>query len=85
MTDYKFTGNSARILFGLSQDVNAWHTPAGGGTSTLAPAQTIVIQPGDLLKTRKPYDHAELVEITDGDTEKPERPAPTTKAKGARK
>lgn len=78
MAEYTFTGASPRMLFGLSQGVNATLIPATPDSEPLADGQTIVIHPGDRLTTDEDYPHAELEPFV-----APEPPAddqaPTTK------
>jgi hypothetical protein len=75
MAEYVYTGAVPRLLFGLSQAVNAWHSPADGNPSQLAEGQTVVVDPGDSVRTDKEYVHAELEEI----------PAAKSSSKGAQK
>lgn len=76
MAEYVYTGAVPRNLFGLIQGVNAWHAPADGTPSQLAEGQTVVVDPGDSVRTDKEYVHAELEETT---------PAPKPSSKGAQK
>jgi len=73
MAEYTYTGASPRMLFGLAQGVNAWHEPADGNPSQLVDGQTVVIEPGDRLRTAEDYGHAELAPAEPADP-----PAPTT-------
>lgn len=79
MAEYTFTGVYPRLLFGLSQGVNAWHQPASGDPSTLADGQTIVVEQGDSVRTDKEYAHPELSAVEEPKTK------PTTSSKGAQK
>lgn len=82
MAEYTFTGATPRLLFGLSQGVNATLHPATPDTEPLADGQTIIAHPGDRLTTDEDYPHAELEEFV-----APEPPAdpPATTTKTARK
>lgn len=60
MAEYTFTGAVPRLLFGLSQGVNATLHPATPDTEPLADGQTIIAQPGDRITTDEDYVHAEL-------------------------
>jgi hypothetical protein len=77
MADYVFTGAEPRLLFGLSQGVNATLTPAEGNPELVA-GQTIVAYPGDTVTTEEDYNHPELASAAS------ETPATTT-TKGPRK
>jgi hypothetical protein len=80
MAEYLFTGAFPRVMFGLSQGVNAWHRPASGGPSELVEGQTIVLEPGDRLRTDGDYTHPELSIIPEPVEDTPaEPPAPATK------
>jgi hypothetical protein len=74
MAEYTFTGATPRLLFGLSQGVNATLTPADPDAEPLADGQTIVAHPGDRITTDEDYVHAELEVHTP-----PADPAPATK------
>jgi hypothetical protein len=78
VADYTYTGAYPRALFGLAQDVNAWHHPADGDPSELAAGQTIVVEPGDGLTTTDPYPHPDLAETP---PTKPATKAAATKTK----
>ncbi len=80
MATYTFTGSEPRIMFGLSEGVNAWTTPADGEPSRLVDGQTVVLHPGDTVKTDKDFDHAELALVTEASPAKPS----TTTPKGQR-
>lgn len=78
MTDYVFTGSTDRIMFGLVQAVNAWHTPASGDPTGLATGQTIVLCTGDHVQTDEPFEHAELVETDPPTAKEPDPDLPPT-------
>lgn len=76
MAEYKFTGTYPRAMFGLAHGVNARVTPAAE-TRHITEGSTVVLEPGDLLSTDEPYEHAELVDLTDAPYEPPADEADT--------
>jgi len=80
MAEYVYTGAVPRLLFGLSQGVNATLHPATPDTAPLADGQTIIIHPGDGLTTAEDYPHAELEPVTPADEPPIEPPAPAEPA-----
>lgn len=84
MAEFKFTGTSPRLMFGLIQGVNATVRPATPDAPELSDGQTVVLFPGDNVTIDIEYDHAELAEVAPPETPPATTPKPTT-TKGTRK
>jgi hypothetical protein len=86
MADYVFTGAYPRLLFGLIQGVNAWHSPASGDPSELTHGQTVIAEPGDSVRTTNEYLNAELSAVEEAEPAPvTAKTKPTTSSKGAQK